>query len=367
MSDETRYKLLVRTAAGAKKAEITDHLWLSYTKKVGRPGLLSFGLPQGHSAIDLFANHDQIEVHRRDPAGRLDWYEDFAGIYLLDKDRDKRDVETFTAYVPGNKVMLSWRHVLWLAGVDGKSAFSNDPAESVFKTLVTYNATSSATTAAGRQGYSGEITSPGTITVEADGAGGNAVDWYCAWDNLLDTLYALSMVAGGDYDLVKTAANTWEFRWYAGQLGTDRHASVVFADVYDNLAAMELQERYGQVVTGVVIGGPGEGSAREISSASASGWSQATHVEAFINGSNLKTEAARTNAGAALIQERRAQRTVRADVVQTDALRYGRDYGLGDLVARRVFGVSEPVKISEVTVAQDQDGNETIAVGMVVP
>jgi len=363
---ERAYKIRALTAAGALKAEVTDFLWLGYTRTVGLPGNATFALPQDHALTDALVDRDQIEIWRRDPDAGLDWYRDFSGLYLVDRDREQTDVEVATLYAAGDLIMLSWRYVLWLAGTANRSRFDGVPAETVAKTLVTYNATAAATTAAGRQLFSGAITHPGTISVEADGGGGNAVNWGCSWANLLDTLHDLAQIAGGDYDLVKTGANAWEFRWYAGQLGTDRSASVIFSDTYDNLANIRYEERQSQRVTGVVVGGPGEGDQRQLSSAVAAGWSQDSHVEAFLNRTNLKTDAERQDAGNVEIYLQRAQRSVSADVVQTAAVRYGRDYQLGDLVTRNVYGISETVKIRSVIVACDQDGQETITPEFVV-
>ena len=370
----TDYKLIIREPDGEKAMEeITDFLWLSYTRKRNRPGLLSFGLPQGHEAIGVLGNRYQVEAHRRilDSDGTVakPWYQDMGAIFLEDLDRSKIDLESWTAYVPGYLRMLAWRRVMWFAGTANRSKFGNKPGETVMKTLVRFNATAEATIAAGRQEFEGAITWPGAVVVQGDEGRGNRVDWNCAWDELLESLYDLSRIGGGDYDLVRKDDNTFEFRFYPGQRGTDRTEAptrAMFSMDFDNIARVELLQRGSQVVSAVLVGGPGTGATRAISSATSSSWSQATHVESFINGANFDTAAARERAGARLIDERRARRTVRCVVQQTDALRYGRDYELGDRVLRRTFGVTEEVLIDEVTVGLGQGGEETIEVGTVL-
>jgi hypothetical protein len=113
-------------------------------------------------------------------------------------------------------------------------------------------------------------------------------------------------------------------------------------------------------VSGVLIGGPGEGSARTVSSVTATGWTQATHKEDFVNASNFDTDAARQDAGRRRIEEKQARETIRFAVEQTQGLRYGRDYGLGNRVGRRVFGDSSAVIVDEVAVGLAQSGDETI-------
>lgn len=358
----TDYKLIVREPGGTKAMEeITDFLWLSYTRKRNRPGLLRFGLPQNHAAIDVLGDRYQVEVWRRNVDATLDWYRDFSGLYLLDVDRAQEEPERFEAYVPGDLVMLSWRHVLWYAGIANRSTFASVNAETIIKTLVTYNATAAATTAAGRLEFDGAITWPGPVTVEADTGRGPVMDWNCAYDNLLETIYDLVRIANGEFDLVKNdACNGWQFIAHH-TARTNRTKTVVFSSAFDNLAQAQYQRR-GARITGVVIGGPNEQSAREISSTTANGWTQASHVEGFFNGSNLKTDAARIAAGERVIYDARLIEEIGFLIAQTQALRYGRDYFLGDTVAWRAFGLEGSVVIDEVTVALAQDGRETVQV-----
>src|SRR5690606_30648784 len=132
--------------------------------------------------------------------------------------------------------------------------------ETVMKALVTYNATSSGTTADGR--IRNVATGGLTITVEADGGGGNTVDWYCAHDHLLETLQKLARIAGGDFDLIKTAATTWDFKFYDGQRGTDRSSSVIFSLDHGNMARPRYQIDRREERTVAIVGGGGEGDDR---------------------------------------------------------------------------------------------------------
>jgi hypothetical protein len=139
--------------------------------------------------------------------------------------------------------------------------------------------------------------------------------------------------------------------------------TVVFSDDFDNIGRAAFTRRAGKAVTGVVVGGPGEGANREMSSATASGWSQALHVEDFVNGSNFKTDAARQNMGARRIAEMAERQTLTFEVQQTQGMRYGRDYGLGDLVTRRAFGNTQAAIIDETVTEIRQNGRETIRIG----
>jgi hypothetical protein len=358
------YKLIVREPTGAKAMEeITDFRWLSYLRKRNRPGMLQVGIPDDHEIFDVIGDRYQVEVWRRDVAAEIDWYRDFGGLFLLDQKKTRQALTQHTLYVPGYQVMLHWRRVMWLAGTNNRSAFAAVPAETVMKTLVSYNATLLATTAAGRQEFDGTITWPGTISVAVDQGRGNSVDWSCAWDWLDETLYDLAMIGGGDFDLVKTGANSWEFQFYPGQLGSDLSSTIVFSEDFDNLTQATYERHASQRVTGVLVGGPGQESARAVSSITATGWSQAYHVEDFVNAANFDTDAARQDAGRRRIAELAEREILTFDVQQTQGLRYGRDYDLGDKVTRRAFGITQTPVIDEVAVALNQNGQETIQMG----
>jgi hypothetical protein len=215
---ETLYRLDVYNTAGVLQKVVTDFTFLSYTKSVNQPGLLRFGLKGDHPLLSSLADKWQFEVYRK-PAGQA-WARDFAAIYRQ-PEWTFTDKKNAILLCPGLLSLLSWRIVNWPASTANRTKFSAVAGETVMKTLVNYNAAASATTGNGRK-RNGAITG---LTVAADTAAGSTVSWYCAQANLLETLQDLAHIAGGDFDLVKTSATAWQFRWYTGQLGTDRTAS----------------------------------------------------------------------------------------------------------------------------------------------
>jgi hypothetical protein len=67
----------------------------------------------------------------------------------------------------------------------------------------------------------------------------------------------------------------------------------------------------------------------------------------------------------ALEEATRARSRIDVVVVQTPALRYGRDYFLGDLVSISVDGVLYTRKIASVAIRVGTDGSENIDVGLI--
>jgi len=354
------YKLRLHSAAGALIAEVTDFSELSYTKRVNAPGMLTFKMSEDHAAVALLENRSQVEVHRRNQDLGIDWYCDFYGLYL-DQHHAYTDRGVFTANCPGQMWLLGTRIAAWYASTANRTKFTSDPAETIMKTLVDYNACANATTGNGRQ-RDGAITG---LSIQADGANGSTLDWNCAWKNLLTELRALALVAGGDFDLIKTAAQAWEFRWYTGQRGTDRSATVTFALGYGNLANPYYRHNRIGEKTAAIVGGQGEGSSRDIVIRTGDDYAAGNDVEVFVDARGYSTTAGYNAAGDKRLDELQARDEFGFDVVQTEACLYGAvaaggHYELGDLVTARAFGIERTHKFIAVTVALDADGNETI-------
>lgn len=357
------YKVRMRSAAGVLVAEVTDFLEIGYTKAVNAPGLATIELPADHQVISSLENRSQVEVWRRYVDALhgidLDWYCDFYGLYL-DQERDYTDRETFTMQCPGQMWFLGTRIVAWAAGTDNRSRFTSTAAETIMKTLVDYNAGANATTVNGRI-RAGTITG---ISCEADGAAGNSVDWFCATDNLMETLQKLATVAGGDFDLIKTAAQAWEFRWYTGQRGTDRSATVIFALERGNMALPRYRKNRISEKTVVVVGGPGQEAEREFVVRTGADYAASNDVEVFLNATNRTTTAGLQAVGDAKADETRARDEFSFEVLQTPACLYGLHYCvagvIGDLVTAKWGDVSATEKIRGVTVTYQSGGQEKI-------
>jgi hypothetical protein len=353
----TEYKVRAHTAAGVLVGEITDFLELAYAKKVNAPGLGTIQLPGNHAVISQLEHRSQIEIWRRNRELGLEWMPDFYGLYL-DQDRAHQESETFVMRCPGLPWLLQTRYVLWYANTTDRSRFLSVPAETVMKTIVEYNCGPSATAANGRI-RDGAITG---LSVQTDGAGGNSVNWYCSWDNVLESLQDLARIAGGDFGLVKTGAAAWEFRWYAGQLGTDRTSGasqVTFNLGFGNMANPKYRYDRQSEKTVAVAAGQGEASTRDIVVHASSTYSASNDVEVFVDAREVEkgaTAALQDKAGKKL-DEDRAREEFTFDVLQTVSTAYGVHYFLGDLVNAQWRDISAVEKIVGVTVSVAAQGD----------
>lgn len=365
----TDFKLVARNTAGAKVAEITDYLTLAYRKAVNAPGLLKFTLNGDHAAIALLIDKYQVEVWRRNVALGIDWYADFYGLFRS-PESGYTDRNAFEATCPGQMTLLSWRHVAYPADTVDRTKFTSKPGETIMKQMVKYNATSSGTTADGRirnATSAGVLSGVATIGNEADGVHGNTLDWYCSLDNLLASLQKLARVAGGDFDLIKTGAATWEFRWYTGQRGTDRSATVTFSLGYGNMARPRTSYNRLDEKTVALVAGGGSAGARTFVVRTGSNFGSSNDIEMLVDARNEGTVTAALNArGDARLDVVQARQEFKYRVLQSPACAYGLHYcvagAIGDLV-KGVFNTTTATqKIMAVEVSSTPDKIETIDV-----
>jgi len=355
----TSYYLSVFDTSGDLQAVLTDFTSLSYNRKVNAPGLLQFTLPGDHDLLKMIGDKYQVEVWRKPEGGQFG--RELIGI-MRNIEYYYSDRSKAVLTCPGLMSMLGWRIVNWYAGTNNRSAFTAKPAETIMKTLVDYNAGSAATTGNGRL-RNGAIAG---LTVEADGANGNSKDWNCAYDNLLETLQDLALIAGGDFDLVKTSSTSWQFCWYTGQLGEDRTAKAVFTLERGNMANPQYKVLRMGAKTVCTVGGRGEGSARVTAIRTGADYSADNDIEMFANAVNCETTAGLQAAGDAALKDKQARESFGFDVLQTPATRYGMHYTLGDLVTaiNPYTGGSMTLKITEASVSYTAKGEEKVAIQM---
>ena len=356
---------LTGSGAADVDGEKAGYVGLAYTVKVNHPGFVIFDLKGDHELLLSLSDKWQVEVWRK-PSGQS-WARQMSGIYR-EPTWAWQQFPTFRAYCPGVMDMLNWRIVNWASGTADRAAFTSEKAETIMKTLVDYNAvTALATTGNGRK-RDGVIAG---LTTEADGTNGNTINWYCAQDNLLKTLQDLARIAGGDFDLVKTSATAYEFRWYTGQLGTDRSATVTFAMERGNMANPTYKETRLKEKTAACVFGQGQGSDRDYVTRTGTNYDVGdNNIELDVDARNVDFgDTSGLNArGDLKLDEAEARSEFKFDVLQAPATLYGVHYFLGDLVTaiNPFTGASYTLKVDQVTVDfNHMQTGEDITVDMV--
>lgn len=332
----TDYKLKLYDTSGNQQAELVGILpggfkALRYIKRVNAPGIISVELHGKHELLDDIADKWQVDVLRKPDGGS--WATEMSGFYRRLKWNYDTVPSAELTFI-GIKDMLRWRHVLYPAATANRSRFLGVAAETVANTIVKYNATTSGTVLDGRKRAAADSYPFTGLSVEADGATGTNIDYYCAWKNLLLALQEICEIGGGDFDIVKTSSTAWQWRWYTGQLGTDKTASVIFGMNRGNMANVETVDDHIDEATVALVAGAGEGSDRETLIVTGDNYAAGNDIEVFVDGREVETgqSNALTDKGTARLEEVKRVQTFSFDTLQVEGSRYGKDYNVGDLV-----------------------------------
>lgn len=364
------YEVRIKTRAGVLREILTGAMGdpysghndgysqLSYVREVNGIGSGLFVINAESDVVSALATNGepdldvQVEFWRYDSEYEIEPYCDFYGFlrdreYLADDDGQVR----FVAHLEEQNDLLRRAAILYRANIDGRSSFASDPAETILKALVTYNATSSGTTADGRDR---NVDSWGAnVSVAADTAAGTSLTRSYMGRNLYDVLREVAESGGLDWSLVKTGAQSWQFRT-AALLGTDRSSgvnTVTFSLPYGNMRRPSLRGNHRSEKTVVTVGGQGTDSSRSTRTRTGSNYNALYNsYETFVNGSQYSTDAGLDSEADERLEELRARDSLSFDVIQVPSTLYGKHYFLGDKVRAYFMGFSYTPQIRRVSV-----------------
>lgn len=359
-----RYATLIGVMGGPGDATNAGFSALSYVRQVNGVGSGTFVINAESSVVDFLDPNGatlldaQIEFWRSDSANSITPYCDFYGL-LRDREyvTDESGTTTFVAYLDEQQDFLRRAIVAYRAGITDRSLFSNVAAETVLKTLVTYNATSAGTTGDGRDD---NVDAWGAnISVEADGAEGSNVTVACPGRNLLEVLQEVADLGGLDFGLTKTGAQAWEF-WVDTRMGDDHTDDVKFALNRGNMRRPRLRSNRRAEKTVAVVGGREAGGSRPVRVRTGANYHTLYNsFEMFVNGSQYDTSAGLDSAGDERLEELRAVDELSFEVIQVPSTLYGKHYRLGDTVGAYFLGFSYEPKIYRVAVDVRERGSRT--------
>jgi hypothetical protein len=354
----SQFRVDIYDLTGTRQAILTDFHWLDYQTRVNYPGGLKFSLAGDNPILASVQSGWRADVWRILPNGV--WNRDLIG-FIDGLDWVYSDKATVTISASGPLSLLSKRRVAYYANTPDRTAFTAAKAETIAKTLVNYNIGANATVANGRML---DGVNP-LISVEADSARGNSLDWFCAWADLLETLQDLALAGGGDFDLVYTGTG-FEFRWYDGQLGADRTATQVFTLERGNIAEPVYHLSSAKMSNVVVVGGKGEDAERQVRVVQSSDYSAGEHSEAFLDATDVDTDDGLDDRGKAELEGLKTVREFSFQVLQTASSNFGVDYGLGDLVKaiNPMTGQAVTVKVDSAQVSIAENGKLSMGIGI---
>lgn len=344
---------------------------LSYTRVVNEVTPLTLVLPLNDTYAELFNEPSQyldfrLEVWRR--LGDGEEYLDTETVWFI-RDIKKsvtRKTLTITAY-SANEI-LDRRIIASKSGTAG--AQKTDNIDDIMKAYVRENLGALASASRNYSAY---------FTVAGDLGQGTSITKAASFDGLLETLQALSqqsfVVSSGNIPIyfdvvgVTTASGVanLEFRTYRYQRGQDRTYtgqaySITLSEETQTLDNVEITYAFADEINYVYVGGSGEGSLRaleEVSDTTRIGYSPINRREAFVNYTNSNVTAVLQSQGYQKLREGKPRKVITADIRNTDAGAYGRDWGFGDKMTASVDGEVFDVHIISVAVSL-QNGRETI-------
>lgn len=357
-----QYTIYVYTAGGTLSAVCTDFLSVAINRTVNAVDALQFDVNAVSTTAPYIVYGAIVEVYRQDVAAGIASAREFAGT-VRGITTTYGQTTVITAQAVGTNALLADRIVAYKSCIANRSQFSAVVAETVMKTLYNYNLSTSATVANGRM-LDGRLTGAAAAT---SGGLGNATSISCSGQNLLSALQNVQLTAGGDFALVYTAPANWTFTWYTGQLGTDRSASVILSVATGTIAKLVLKTNRITDTTAAVVAGQGEGSARVITTRPASLPTGLDLRETWVDARNQKTAAEYAQLGDITLRTATRNRvTLQTEVLQNAALRYGRDYFLGDLVTVYAYAAGNITqKVQSVALSISAAGAESINVGLI--
>jgi hypothetical protein len=179
---------------------------------------------------------------------------------------------------------------------------------------------------------------------------------------VLEALQTIQLTSAADFDLVKTASTTFQFRYYPGQRGTDRTASLVFSLERGNMATPSFIDSRINEATAAVVGGAGEAQQRVVTIATGTNYSTSRDPEIFVDAVQEDSANGRTQAGKMRLVELDESSRFLFGALQAPNAYYGVHYTLGDKVTAVYRGVSSVQKVRAVSVQFDDSQGETIAI-----
>lgn len=359
----------VITGGGRDPAGIDAHngfTYLGWRKKVNDIYFAEFDLNYKNPDVQYLQDKNIIQIVRSDPAIGLNQYVSLTAVIRDTIEYTVDGVDSIKARAYGGNSLLARRRIAYPADISDRTKFSLTNGETIMKTLVSYNCDPAlATVANGRDRDAPTM----NMTVQADGTTGSTVyGWSCGGRQiLLAELQKLARVAGGDFDVVSTSTNTFEFRFYQGQLGTDRTLGgvqdVMFSILRGNMLNPKLSRLRNSEKTVAIVAGRGQEENRKIAIVEAFSHSDENDIEIFVDARNVQDDTILDGMGEQALLATGMQPTLDFTALQTPLYNVEKDYFLGDLVLAEYNGLYFSMKVEEITFSY-HDGSEDVDVKM---
>lgn len=365
---ETLYQVRLLDNDNHVFAIYDDLVAVQYKKHVNHIGMCILTVPEGHDILNHLVRDLLIEIHLFPPVGGIPWGRDFIGIF---RDRqiatDANGNIYHLLYVPDTIEILSRYVVAWPAGSGGKNHWTGQQLAVIANDVVRWNCTAEATIANGRLRDATVIHG----LEDAGAIGGTDVVDYSVSPgrNVLDFLQEIAPICGFDFDVDRNPSFPEDLyvRQYAGQLGTDRSADVVFDLSLDNISSASLSFDGLREKTIAVVGGRGEGEDRTFMIRSGVNYASNNDYELWVDGRDREFDDELAALGDAVLGGYAARIQLQSGVAASLGWIYKRDFEHGDLVTTQFAGFSAIKKIGTTDVRFDQSQRMVVQLELIEP
>lgn len=371
------FRIDIKNQLGVRVASLTDWRRLSFTRRVN--GIDSYELEIDGDLTDivgLFVLDAQIEAWRSrlDITPTLPLYREFEAFHRTERRNTTAEGRPlYTSNGAGYVHLIDRRFILYPAGSaeSSKDGFG----ETVLKEYVNENAGGAATIPP-RLLASGATQG---LAIQADFGAGTPWKGGRAYRNLLEIAQEVAEATAVDFDVVGTGPATFEFQAQAFPIGQDRsvvgldpatglnganNPPVIFSLAFDNMAQPLYAKNRRQERNAAVVLGRGIEADREVVQRKDDGLigdSPWNRIEQVRQANQESTMDGLNTVGDALLEESQPVESFSFQPLETEAVVYGRDYSVGDIVTARYQGIEQNLQIKSVTFNVNQ-GQEDISI-----
>lgn len=366
----------------AQRLSAGDIHTLDYVLNENAGGAATLVIPSAILPRTFFAEGVQMEVWRTSANGIP--VMDGGSQWFMEKFTEVYDAEgLYIVEFADGMSLLARRNVMYKAG--SKRTNKTGPADDVMKSIVYENLLPV-------DGIFGSFTfndrivkiggfMPDVFQVQANISALPRMTKGFSWANVLTTLQSLanaSFSAGvyASFRMIQIdgATGKLEFRTYAGGYGADRRASldglgqrngILLTPENGSVASANVIHDWSTSATAVVAGGQGDEELRAV------GWREVTPTSpwGFRDYFAEKTDTADLRElntyAAGQLQIRLPKRRITANIQTTDAIQYGRDFGISFEVTAQIGTYIVDARVNQVAVNLAQETGETITASIV--
>lgn len=308
-----------------------------------------------------FGLDNLLEVRRK--VEGEDWYREYLGFHRTPQRQfTEGQAYIFTSYSRGLLDLVRRRSILYKATT--AHTLKGAAAETVIKEFVYENVGADANDAT--RLVNGVTTG---FTVDVNAALGPTWSGQRSYKNVLEVIQEIANDSHIYFDVIAddTDLDAFTFKTYYPVRGTDRRDTVIFSLDFGNMIIPSYTYSRTEEANVVAVLGPEQGTARRtlVVESLAVGDSIWNRIEATYDARQQQTLAALTSAGNEELEKLKAEEVFAFTILQTDSLKYGRDYFLGDLVTAKFEEIERTMIINEVELDLDSEtGEENIKVGV---